>query len=174
MIKSFKSYLIKINILINTLQIVLTIFCILSLCFSTYSLIWVIKLKKLRRKLLEKSPPLSLEEALNSLETHLTVLERNQLSTQEQIDIVEKILQGAIQKVGIVKFNSLSNDGGNFSFSAALLNHHNSGIILSSLYGREFNRIYIKSIQNGHSEIPLTEEEEKALAETQVRKKIIN
>lgn len=82
---------------------------------------------------------------------------------QNEVEITENILKKAVQKVNVVKFNSGTEDGGNFSFAATFLDGNDTGIIFTSLYGRQFNRVYVKSIIRGQSQIPLTEEEKTSL-----------
>ena len=51
----------------------------------------------------------------------------------------------------------------NFSFSLVLLDAHNTGVVITSMYGREQNRIYTKKITNGKSDTALTDEEQQAI-----------
>jgi len=72
-----------------------------------------------------------------------------------------------IQKLGLVRFNPYSGEGGNNSFALAILDGKNNGAVISSLYGRDSQRIYAKPIVGGQSEIPLTEEEKEAILRSQ-------
>lgn len=73
-----------------------------------------------------------------------------------------------IQKVGLVRFNPFSDTGGSQSFTLALLNGHENGIIMTSLYGRVGNRWYIKEIVGGKGKnIELSKEEMIAVREAQ-------
>ena len=79
---------------------------------------------------------------------------------------VEKISQSSktsIQKVGIVRYNPFSDVGGDQSFSIALLDGDNNGIVITSLFSRDGNRVYGKSVKNGQSEYSLSGEEKKAI-----------
>jgi hypothetical protein len=69
-----------------------------------------------------------------------------------------------IQKVGIIRYNPFSNVGGDQSFSIALLDDDNNGVIITSLYAQDSNRVYAKNIKQGKSEHSLSEEEKKAIA----------
>jgi hypothetical protein len=69
----------------------------------------------------------------------------------------------AIQKVGIIRFNPFSEVGGEQSFSIALLNADNDGLVITSLYTREGNRIYGKPIKKGESKYQLSDEEKEAI-----------
>lgn len=157
----------------NTTWLLTIVFiCIgISLSLSGFAFYQTYKLKKLRKILLANGTPETIEEALNRLFSLQSSLEASHSQMQVELDVTQKILRTAIQKVGLVKFNSLENDGGNFSFSLALLNFSNTGILLTNLYGRTYNRIYVKHVTNGQSEIPLTEEETKALKAASVNQK---
>jgi hypothetical protein len=77
----------------------------------------------------------------------------------------------SIHKVGLLRFNPFREIGGDQSFSLALLDDDNNGLIISSLYSREGVRIYAKSIQKGQSvKYPLTEEEKQAIKIASIEK----
>ena len=46
-----------------------------------------------------------------------------------------------------------------------MLDSHNNGVVLSSIFGREDSRSYVKPIQDGQSSYTLTDEEQQALKE---------
>jgi len=77
---------------------------------------------------------------------------------------LEDLKKFSIQKVGIVRFNPFKEVGGNQSFSIALLDGNDNGIVITSLYTREGNRVYGKPIKRGQSEYLLSEEEKEAIA----------
>lgn len=68
-----------------------------------------------------------------------------------------------IQKVGLQRFNPFSELGGDHSFSLALLDGKEDGIILTGLHTRERTRVYIKHVKKGKSKYELSKEEKKAL-----------
>jgi len=69
-----------------------------------------------------------------------------------------------VQKIGLVRFNPFREIGGDHSFSLAILNGQDSGVIVTCLHTRERTRVYMKDIKKGKSELELSEEEKKALA----------
>lgn len=75
-----------------------------------------------------------------------------------------------IKKVGIIRFNPFSDTGGNQSFSIVLLNSNDDGVIITSLYSREGNRVYGKPIRGGTSEYPLSNEEKEAIEKAKAEK----
>ena len=87
-----------------------------------------------------------------------------------KLEELKKNNKFSIQKIGIVRFNPFKESGGDQSFSIALLDGNKDGVVITSLYGREGNRIFAKPIKKGKSEYLLTEEEKKAIEQTKVRK----
>jgi len=69
-----------------------------------------------------------------------------------------------VQKVGVVRFNPFKDIGGDQSFSIALLDEEDNGLVITSLYGREGNRVYAKPIEGGQSKYQLSDEEKEAIS----------
>lgn len=69
----------------------------------------------------------------------------------------------SIQKVSLYKYDALENQSGNLSFSLVLLDGFNSGIIITSINGRDASYTYSKEIKNGEPLVDLSPEETKAL-----------
>lgn len=72
-----------------------------------------------------------------------------------------------IQKVGLVRFNPFKELGGDHSFSIAVLNAEDSGIIITSLHTRDRTRVYMKDIKKGKSSFELSADEKKAFLQAQ-------
>ena len=87
---------------------------------------------------------------------------------EPRMRVVEASARASIQKVGFLRFNPFQDTGGDNSFSVALLDQRNNGVVLSSLYMREGTRVYAKEVKNGATRQPLSDEETKVL-ETAVR-----
>lgn len=69
-----------------------------------------------------------------------------------------------LQRLGIVRFNPFSDTGGSQSFTMAILDGKDNGIIMTSLFARTGNRWYIKHIKLGVSEdADLSKEEQLAI-----------
>jgi replicative superfamily II helicase len=82
---------------------------------------------------------------------------------KESIKNLELISLRSIQKIGMVRFNPFSDMGGNQSFSIALLDQKNNGVVVTSYHAKEGTRIYAKPIKEGRSSFTLTEEEKEAI-----------
>jgi hypothetical protein len=105
----------------------------------------------------------NLEELLTGHieEVRRTVTKVEKLSDQcRRLDLVA---QNCVQRVSLVRYNAFENTGSDLSFALALLDSHNNGVVVSSLFGRNESRVYAKPIINGASTYFLTEEEKQAL-----------
>ena len=84
---------------------------------------------------------------------------------REDLTTAEELLAKAVTRVGIVRFRAFEDMGSDLSYAVALLDSHNDGVILSSIFGREVSRSYAKPVENGTSSYTLTQEETQALKE---------
>ena len=80
------------------------------------------------------------------------------------LDEVRKDGRLHIQRVGLVRFNPFSDTGGSQSFTLALLDGHDNGLVMTSLYARTGHRWYIKEVVSGKGkELALSKEEQTAV-----------
>ena len=76
-----------------------------------------------------------------------------------------------IQRIGIVRFNPFSDTGGAQSFSLAIVDSGDNGIMMTSLYARNGNRWYVKEIVGGRGKgVELSREEESAIKHARIIK----
>ena len=80
----------------------------------------------------------------------------------KEIDNLKEDGMFHVQKVGLIRFNPFQETGGDHSFSIALLDGKDTGVVLTGLHTRERTRVYAKSIKRGKSEHELSNEEKKA------------
>ncbi len=72
-------------------------------------------------------------------------------------------IKSCIQKIGIYRYNAYKDTGSDLSFTLALLDENNNGVVLNGIYSREMSNIYAKPVENGKSIYKVTEEEQEAL-----------
>ena len=72
-------------------------------------------------------------------------------------------LDSCYNKIGLVKFDAFNDMSGQLSFSLALLNAEDSGVVLSTIHTKQGCYTYAKEIIKGESYIVLSEEEKEAL-----------
>ncbi len=76
---------------------------------------------------------------------------------------LDKHIAKCTQKIGMVRYNAYKDTGSDLSFTLALLNEHNDGVVLNGIYARDMSNIYAKPIENGKSKYTLSNEEKEAL-----------
>jgi hypothetical protein len=74
-------------------------------------------------------------------------------------------LKASIRNVALVRYDAFEDMGGRLSFSAAMVDDHGTGLILSAISGRTEARVYAKILEEGESEAGLSPEEQKAISE---------
>lgn len=104
-----------------------------------------------------------LEGVIDGMKRELGELKNKHREVAEYIAAAEPRLKKSIKHVGMVRFNSFQDIGGQQSFSVALLDENRDGVVISSLYGREGNRVYAKTIVKGEPQFKLAPEEEEAI-----------
>jgi hypothetical protein len=75
----------------------------------------------------------------------------------------EGLIEGAVRHIGLVRYDAFEDVGGRLSFSCALLDDHGTGVVVTSINGRQDTRVYAKPIAEGHSPYNLSVEEEEAI-----------
>ena len=72
-------------------------------------------------------------------------------------------MKNCIQKVGVVKYNSFDDVGGDLSYSVAFLDEKNDGIVFNSLYYRDGCYTYGKEVVGGKAVVKISDEEQQAI-----------
>jgi hypothetical protein len=72
-------------------------------------------------------------------------------------------LDSCYNKLGLVKYDAFDSMAGELSFSLALLNDDNSGLVLTSMHSKQGCFTYAKEIIKGESYIALTSAEKEAI-----------
>lgn len=106
-----------------------------------------------------------LEEIISRQIKQLRASQKEIREIKKFTEYLEKMCLAGLQKVSVIRFNPFKDTGGNQSFTACLLDAKNNGVIISSLFTRDGNRLFAKPVKGGQPDFPLTQEEQKALKE---------
>ena len=87
----------------------------------------------------------------------------------KQLRQLEDLSEYHIQRVGLVRFNPFKDLGGDHSFSIALLDAKDTGLVITGLHTRERTRGYVKAVKKGKAEHEFSEEEKTALNKAKKR-----
>lgn len=142
---------------------------VVSLALAAAALVTALRLRKRYTGLMMGRDGLDLEGLLGH---HGKLLQKGLQDCQNieaRLDKTEKQLQLTVAGVGLVRYNAFRETGSDLSFSLALLDRDRNGVVLTSLFGRNENRCYGKSVEQGQSSYHLSDEEKQALEEAEDR-----
>ena len=77
--------------------------------------------------------------------------------------VLDENLKKCTQKIGIVRYNAFKDTGSDLSFTLAILDDYNNGVVLNGIYARDSSNIYAKPVENGASKYVLSNEEKEAI-----------
>lgn len=99
---------------------------------------------------------------LDQIDTVEVAVSRVELINDDLLELKNQV-DKCIQKHGIMRYNAFKDIGSDLSYTIALLDNFNNGILLTGIYGRNETVSYAKPIESGKSNYPLSDEEESVL-----------
>ena len=141
----------------------LAVFCVILIILNIVSLVKIKNIKKRLKKFLRGKDARSLEKEIIGLQEDNKFLKNMTDSNKKDIRDLNKRFAKAFQKIGIVKYDAYQQMGGLLSFSLALLDEDNNGLILNSVHSTEGCYTYTKEVVNGECKLELSNEEKVAL-----------
>ncbi|CAM3205053.1 DUF4446 domain-containing protein [Paenibacillus lupini] len=126
------------------------------------------RMKKLRKQYVEvmgNTGITNLEDVIIDLKQSITAQELQSEKLQKQLEQVRNLQQQEKGRVGVLRYNAFSDQGSDLSFSIAVVNASQDGVVISGLHSRDNTYVYAKPINKGESNYTLTPEERKAIAE---------
>ena len=136
------------------------------ICFL-FVMIFAVKLRRIRREYMTLRGESSDRDIIGavshwvrqvkSIEGRIDTL----LASQEEVGAKTRL---ALQRFHMVRYDAFDDMGGRLSFSAALLDDHGDGVVVTSINGRTETRTYAKPVQGLTSDHNLSEEEREAIA----------
>lgn len=168
---TFQTFIEGLGLILNIILIVLVIFLIIGQSSINNR---VNRIRRRYDRLLRGQTDLNLEELLGSHGQEIEELDNKykELSAmfsekenkrENRILTLENSTSQSIQKIAIVKYNAFEYMEGKNSFSLALLDGNNNGLILTSIFGRDSATSFAKEIIKGQALEDLSEEEYLAL-----------
>ena len=122
-----------------------------------------------KRRLKIPSDPIALDETLRGiLEGQARQIKRleNAVRTLNATDKRQQVgIEGGIRRIGLLRYDAFEDVGGRLSFSAALLDEFGTGVVLTSINGRQETRVYAKPVTIGNSSYNLSAEEQEAISQ---------
>lgn len=115
-------------------------------------------------KLTKQGKQLQLQQLLESILDTQEEAEKKIQQIDAVVQTIEKNGLTHMQSVGLYRFNPFADTGGAQSFSVAILDKQKSGLVMTSLYGRNASRWFVKEVINGTGkDVDLSKEEKEAI-----------
>ncbi len=83
---------------------------------------------------------------------------------REEVTVTLPDTQGGLSRVALVRFDAFADISGKLSSSAALLDEHGNGLVITTLNGRDSSRNYLKQVRRSVGLTALAPEEADAVA----------
>lgn len=151
---------------VKTDTFLVLLLCGIILLFILY-LINVIKLYKLRKNykcfMNKVGNGNNIQETIENYMKKITEVQKENNDLKNYCKQLDNTIATSIQKVGLVRYNAFKDTGSDLSFTLALLNEKNTGVVLNGIYSREMSNIYAKPVNEGISTYTLSEEEKEAI-----------
>lgn len=125
-----------------------------------------VRLSRLRRAYGSALDPARREDLFQAVQRQreeLGVVRDDLAVVHDNTEHLRRLLGGTLSRVGVVRYDAFPDMGGAMSFSAALLDEHGNGLVISAINGRSETRCYAKSVVDGASEHNLSDEEAGAI-----------
>ena len=148
----------------ETFLIILFVFLIILLILYFRTTLHLRKLRESYSKFMNKLG--NGNDLDQMIKNYIEKVEQTDKNNEEIMNYCKKIdneIMGCIQKMGIVRYNAFKDTGSDLSFTLALLDKYNNGVVLNGIYARDSSNIYAKPIENGESKYVLSNEEKEAI-----------
>jgi hypothetical protein len=145
----------------------LSLIALVAIGLSLLALVFAIAGSGGRRRTKEPSGPIPMDDALRAvLEGHAAQIQRlehaarvlNGTDKKQQV-----LIEGSVRHISLLRYDAFEDVGGRLSFSCAMLDDHGTGVVLTSINGRQETRVYAKPIAEGSSTYNLSVEESEAI-----------
>lgn len=148
-VQSFMPYII-----IALSAIILLLFILIIVLFRFLS-----KVEKKYRKLMRGVNNKNLEEHIIDYLDKIDEANKTSQAALEHCTVIEERMKQCVQKVSMIRYKAFEDVGSDLSFSIAILDDNNDGIILTGIYSRNDSTTYAKPVDKGISRYDLSEEE---------------
>lgn len=160
--------------ILNNIQIYITISLIIIVIILLILVLVLLKattnVENKYRRLMRGVNNKSLEDLVISYLDKVDEVKKQSDSMRVTYADMDKRTKGCLQKLSMKRYRAFDNVGSDLSYSIALLNYDNDGIILTSIYGRNESTTYAKPIDKGISRYDLSEEEEQVLEDSKSKR----
>ena len=121
------------------------------------------KLETRYRKLMRGTTTKNLEESVVEYLDKIDEAKAMVESCNGRMNEIDDRIKQCVQKISVIRYKAFEDVGSDLSFSIALLNDNNNGVVVTGIFGRNESTTYAKPIDKGISRYDLSEEEHQVL-----------
>ena len=148
------AYIVGINFVLTIIALIVCVVCI-----NRYN-----RLNRRYEKFMSKlGQGDKIEEMLSEYIESVRVLALKDADLKDAIDRLENNLKKCVQKVGLVRYNAYNDTGSDLSFTLAIMDAEDNGVVVNGLYSRESSSIFAKPLVKGETKYNLSAEEIQAI-----------
>ena len=119
------------------------------------------------RRSREPAGPIQMSEALRGVLTdqaqRMERLEQAVRALNATDKRQQSLIDGTVRHIALLRFDAFEDVGGRLSFSCAMLDEHGTGVVITSINGRQETRVYAKPVTERASSYNLSTEEAEAI-----------
>ena len=131
---------------------------------ATWVVVWMRRVRRAQSALLSGGPVADLVEFAVGMQARQELVERRADELTALVQQVRGDLGGAVQRVGLQRFDAYDGAEGLQSSALALLDASGDGIVVSAIQDSDSARIYVKRVQAGAAaDVALGPEEQAAV-----------
>lgn len=156
---------IEVYITFGLFVLVIILFILVIVLFNSLS-----KMENRYRKFMRGVNNKNIEELVIGYLDNVDTAKNNTEYLKEKYKTLEGRVNGCIQKVSLLRYRAFEDVGSDLSFSIALLDSNNDGLIVTGIFGRNESTTYAKPIDKGLSRYDLSEEEKHVLDDAMSKK----
>lgn len=148
------------------LEVVLAFVGIIGLVFIIIVVSLWVKLNRLRKRyerMLNGAEAANVEQILIDLQEKLNNQEAMSDETDRKIKQIRQDMRYMKSHIGFYRYNAFAERGSDLSFSVAILDDQQNGVVLTGIHSREQTYMYAKPIEQGQSKYTLSPEEKEAI-----------
>lgn len=123
-------------------------------------------MKKRYKKLIGNASVENVDELLLAMQECIQALREENKQQADALNGIRSRMRTMKSNVAMKRYNAFSQQGSDLSFSIAITDEDQNGLVLTGIHNREESYLYAKPVEQGASSYTLTPEEKEIIAQT--------
>ncbi|MDF2935424.1 MAG: hypothetical protein K0Q90_797 [Paenibacillaceae bacterium] len=149
-------------IILGAISVVLLVVLILAIV----ALVKLSAMKKRYKKLVGNSAVENVDELLMVMQESIYALQEENKQQADALNGIRTKMRAMKANVAMKRYNAFSRQGSDLSFSIAITDEDQNGLVLTGIHNREESYLYAKPVEHGASSYTLTPEEKETIAQS--------